>query len=42
MGDKTEARRRMQQANVPVVPGAVTPVADLKSARLVAEEIASR
>ena len=39
MGDKTEARRRMQLANVPVVPGAVTPVADLKSARLVAEEI---
>lgn len=39
MGDKTEARRRMQQAGVPVVPGAVTPVSDLKSARLVAEEI---
>ena len=39
MGDKTEARRRMQLANVPVVPGAITPVADLKSARLVAEEI---
>ena len=39
MGDKTEARRRMQAAGVPVVPGAVTPVADLKSARLVAEEI---
>ena len=39
MGDKTEARRRMQLASVPVVPGAVTPVADLKSARLVAEEI---
>ncbi len=39
MGDKTEARRRMQAANVPVVPGAVTAVADLKSARVVAEEI---
>ena len=39
MGDKTEARRRMQLADVPVVPGAVAPVADLKSARLVAEEI---
>jgi len=39
MGDKTEARRRMQLADVPVVPGTVTPVEDLKSARLVAEEI---
>ncbi len=39
MGDKTEARRRMQAAGVPVVPGAVAPVEDLKSARLVAEEI---
>ena len=39
MGDKTEARRRMQDAGVPVVPGAVAPVTDLKSARLVAEEI---
>ena len=39
MGDKTEARRRMKDAGVPVVPGAVAPVADLKSARLVAEEI---
>ena len=39
MGDKTEARRRMQAAGVPVVPGAVTAVTDLKSARLVAEEI---
>ena len=29
----------MQLADVPVVPGTVTPVEDLKSARLVAEEI---
>ena len=29
MGDKTEARRRMQAAGVPVVPGASAPVDDL-------------
>lgn len=28
MGDKTEARRRMQAAGVPIVPGLVEPVAD--------------
>ncbi len=28
MGDKTEARRRMQAAGVPIVPGLVDPVAD--------------
>jgi acetyl-CoA carboxylase biotin carboxylase subunit len=39
MGDKTEARQRMQAAGVPIVPGAVTPVADLKAARVVAEEV---
>ena len=33
MGDKTEARRRMQGANVPVVPGATAAVSDAKAAR---------
>src|SRR5207245_4614540 len=28
MGDKTEARRRMQAAGVPIVPGTTRPVAD--------------
>ena len=28
MGDKTEARRRMQAARVPIVPGLVDPLAD--------------
>src|SRR3989454_5394144 len=28
MGDKTEARRRMQQAGVPIVPGSTRPLAD--------------
>jgi len=39
MGDKTEARQRMRAAGVPIVPGAVTPVADLNAARVVAEEV---
>ncbi len=39
MGDKTEARRRMQEAGVPVVPGAMAAVEDLKAARLIAEDI---
>ncbi len=39
MGDKTEARRRMQEAGVPVVPGAMAAIEDLKAARVVAEEI---
>jgi len=33
MGDKTEARRRMQQAGVPIVPGTTRPVADHVQAR---------
>ena len=37
MGDKTEARRRMQAAGVPVVPGANAPLEDLESARAAAE-----
>jgi acetyl-CoA carboxylase biotin carboxylase subunit len=39
MGDKTEARRRMKAAGVPVVPGAMAAVVDLKAARAVAEDI---
>ncbi len=33
MGDKTEARRRMKAAGVPIVPGAMAAVADLKAAK---------
>src|SRR6266571_2885447 len=33
MGDKTEARRRMQQAGVPIVPGSTRPLADHVQAR---------
>ncbi len=33
MGDKTEARRRMQAAGVPIVPGTNAPVADAAEAR---------
>jgi len=33
MGDKTEARRRMQQAGVPIVPGSARPLADHVQAR---------
>ncbi|HEY7637318.1 MAG TPA: acetyl-CoA carboxylase biotin carboxylase subunit [Gemmatimonadales bacterium] len=39
MGDKTEARRRMQDAGVPVVPGAIEPTEDLGSAVRLAREI---
>jgi acetyl-CoA carboxylase biotin carboxylase subunit len=39
MGDKTEARRRMREAGVPVVPGGGAPVQDLGEALAVAEEI---
>jgi acetyl-CoA carboxylase biotin carboxylase subunit len=39
MGDKTEARRRMQAAGVPVVPGAVEPVTDPAEALRLAREI---
>jgi acetyl-CoA carboxylase, biotin carboxylase subunit len=37
MGDKTEARRRMQAAGVPVVPGADAPIDDLEAALAAAE-----
>ncbi|HEX4599861.1 MAG TPA: acetyl-CoA carboxylase biotin carboxylase subunit [Gemmatimonadales bacterium] len=33
MGDKTEARRRLQAAGVPIVPGTTRPVADYAQAR---------
>jgi acetyl-CoA carboxylase biotin carboxylase subunit len=39
MGDKTEARRRMREAGVPVVPGGGEPVTDPKQALTLAEEI---
>ncbi|HET7791060.1 MAG TPA: acetyl-CoA carboxylase biotin carboxylase subunit [Gemmatimonadales bacterium] len=39
MGDKTEARRRMQAAGVPVVPGLVAPLADAKTARKEADRL---
>jgi acetyl-CoA carboxylase biotin carboxylase subunit len=39
MGDKTEARRRMQAAGVPIVPGVTEALADPAEAEKVAEEI---
>ncbi len=39
MGDKTEARRRMQAAGVPIVPGTIDPVADAAAANQVAQEL---
>ncbi len=39
MGDKTEARRRMKAAGVPIVPGATEAVADPTAAKRAAEEI---
>jgi acetyl-CoA carboxylase biotin carboxylase subunit len=39
MGDKTEARRRMRDAGVPVVPGAHDPITELAPARQLAEEL---
>jgi acetyl-CoA carboxylase biotin carboxylase subunit len=39
MGDKTEARRRMAAAGVPVVPGGTAPVTSQKEARALAEEL---
>ena len=38
MGDKTEARRRMIAAGVPVVPGNADPLADAAAAEAVAEQ----
>ncbi len=39
MGDKTEARRRMAAAGVPIVPGLTAPVGGLHGAREAANEI---
>ena len=39
MGDKTEARRRMRDAGVPVVPGGHAPIQDIAGALTLAEEI---
>jgi acetyl-CoA carboxylase, biotin carboxylase subunit len=39
MGDKTEARRRMQAAGVPIVPGATDPLGDAREAEEVARDI---
>lgn len=39
MGDKTEARRRMREAGVPIVPGGSAPVQDRAEALSVAEGI---
>jgi acetyl-CoA carboxylase biotin carboxylase subunit len=39
MGDKTEARRRMIAAGVPVVPGVTAALADAESARSAAEAV---
>src|SRR5688500_11828479 len=39
MGDKTEARRRMQEAGVPIVPGGSVSVEDPEGALAVAREI---
>jgi acetyl-CoA carboxylase, biotin carboxylase subunit len=39
MGDKTEARRRMQEAGVPIVPGSSGPVKNQEDALKVAGEI---
>ncbi len=39
MGDKTEARRRMAAAGVPVVPGTHTPLGSAREARRAAESV---
>ena len=39
MGDKTEARRRMQAAGVPIIPGSTQPLADFHEARIQAERV---
>ncbi len=39
MGDKITARKKMQKANVPVVPGTTEPITDLKEAVKIIKEI---
>jgi len=39
MGDKTEARRRMAEAGVPIVPGLTRPLADIAEAEACAADI---
>ena len=39
MGDKTEARRRMEAAGVPIVPGSTMPAGDVAGARRAADQI---
>ena len=39
MGDKTEARRRMREAGVPIVPGGSVSIEDPEGAEAVAQEI---
>ena len=39
MGDKTEARRQMRAAGVPIVPGGIAPVTDGRAALALAEEL---
>jgi len=39
MGDKISARKLMKQAGVPIVPGALEPLAELETARQCADEI---
>src|SRR5690606_32981488 len=39
MGDKTEARRRMAAAGVPIVPGAQAPVEDMATAHALADDL---
>ena len=39
MGDKTEARRRMAEAGVPIVPGLTEPLADARAAAREADEL---
>ncbi len=39
MGDKTAARKLMQSAGVPIVPGILEPIADIAAAQGIAQEI---
>ncbi|HEV8597895.1 MAG TPA: acetyl-CoA carboxylase biotin carboxylase subunit [Gemmatimonadales bacterium] len=39
MGNKTEARARLQAAGVPLVPGGIAPITNPKEARLLAEQL---